>query len=103
MTEIENSRGAAEREAQERQRRQREEAAEAHTRHASVGLTPFSGMRTTAGSFQLRGWPTAFPPRAIMDRYLVKISWETEVWVADTPSHLIHFNGMHFLGPYQAP
>lgn len=43
---------------------------------------------------------TAFPSRAIMTRYLSEISWETEVWVADAPSHLIHFNGERFLGPY---
>ncbi|PWC10034.1 restriction endonuclease [Brenneria roseae subsp. americana] len=43
---------------------------------------------------------TAFPNRAIMGRYLGEIAWETEVWVADAPSHLIHFNGVRFLGPY---
>ena len=43
---------------------------------------------------------TAFPDRAIMGRYLPTIAWETEVWVADAPSHLIHFNGVRFLGPY---
>jgi hypothetical protein len=43
---------------------------------------------------------TAFPNRAVMGRYLVEIAWETEVWVADAPSHLIHFNGERFLGPY---
>ena len=45
---------------------------------------------------------TAFPNRALMSRYLGEIAWETEVWVADAPSHLIHFNGMRFLGPYNA-
>lgn len=45
---------------------------------------------------------TAFPSRAIMARYLGEIAWETEVWVADAPSHLIHFNGSRFLGPYPA-
>ena len=44
---------------------------------------------------------TAFPNRTVMARYLVDIAWETEVWVADAPSHLIHFNGERFLGPYQ--
>jgi len=44
---------------------------------------------------------TAFPNRATMGRYLVQIAWETEVWVADAPSHLIHFNGLRFLGPYK--
>jgi len=46
---------------------------------------------------------TAFPGRAIMARYLSEIAWETEVWVAEAPSHLIHFNGERFLGPYIAP
>lgn len=45
---------------------------------------------------------TAFPNRAIMGQYLGEIAWETEVWVADAPSHLIHFNGVRFLGPYDA-
>lgn len=44
---------------------------------------------------------TAFPSRALMARYVPEIAWETEVWVADAPSHLIHFNGSRFLGPYQ--
>jgi hypothetical protein len=43
---------------------------------------------------------TAFPNRSIMGRYLGEITWETEVWVANSPSHLIHFNGVRFLGPY---
>lgn len=43
---------------------------------------------------------TAFPSRAIMARYLGEIAWETEVWCADAPSHLIYFNGERFLGPY---
>ena len=28
-----------------------------------------------------------------------KIAWETEVWIAEIPEHLIHFNGDKFLGP----
>ena len=43
---------------------------------------------------------TAFPSRAVMGRYLGEIAWETEVWCAETPTHLIHFNGERFLGPY---
>jgi hypothetical protein len=46
---------------------------------------------------------TAFPSRALMSRYLGDIALETEVWVAHAPSHLIHFNGARFLGPYNAP
>jgi hypothetical protein len=44
---------------------------------------------------------TAFVNRQAMVRYLGDIAWETEVWVADAPSHLIHFNGERFLGPYE--
>ncbi len=43
---------------------------------------------------------TAFPNRSVMARYLSEIAWETEVWVTEAPSHLIHFNGERFLGPY---
>ncbi|MBL1429956.1 hypothetical protein JYT75_01010 [Oceanicaulis sp. AH-315-P02] len=43
---------------------------------------------------------TAFPSRSVMTKYLDSISWETEVWVADAPEHLIHFNGDRFLGPH---
>jgi adenine-specific DNA-methyltransferase len=43
---------------------------------------------------------TAFLDRQAMVRHLGDISWETEVWVADAPTHLIHFNGERFLGPY---
>ncbi len=44
---------------------------------------------------------TAFMNRRTMIRYLDEISWETEVWVAESPTHLIHFNGERFLGPYE--
>jgi type II restriction enzyme len=44
---------------------------------------------------------TAFEDRRTMSRYLGDIAWETEVWIADAPDHLIHFNGERFLGPYE--
>lgn len=53
-----------------------------------------------AGSSAGLVYVTAFPNRGTMARYLGEIAWETEVWVADAPSHLIHFNGIRFLGPY---
>ena len=43
---------------------------------------------------------TAFPNRSMMARFLGDISWETEVWCADAPSHMIHFDGDSFLGPF---
>ena len=44
---------------------------------------------------------TAFPTRQAMAKYLPAIAWETEVWCAESPTHLIHFNGSRFLGPYE--
>ncbi len=44
---------------------------------------------------------TAFPDRIVMGRHLSEISWETEVWCADAPSPLIHFDGERFLGPHE--
>lgn len=43
---------------------------------------------------------SAFPDRHTFTKYVEAISWETEVWIADNPSHLIHFNGARFLGPH---
>lgn len=43
---------------------------------------------------------SAFPNKKVFLKYLPDIAWETEVWVADAPTHMIHFNGTRFLGPY---
>jgi len=43
---------------------------------------------------------TAFTSREAMRSFLPHISWESEVWTADSPDHLIHFDGERFLGPY---
>ncbi len=43
---------------------------------------------------------TTFLDRKTMAKYLGDISWETEVWIAEAPTHMIHFNGERFLGPY---
>ena len=68
---------------------------------------PVDGKRHTELSQLFTGskaglvYVTAFPDRSLMRRHLGEIAWETEVWVADAPSHLIHFNGERFLGPYK--
>jgi len=43
---------------------------------------------------------SAFEDRAAMGRFLSQISWETEVWIAEDPDHVVHFDGERFLGPY---
>jgi hypothetical protein len=42
---------------------------------------------------------TAFLDFASYKKYANDIAWETEVWIAEMPSHMIHFNGDKFLGP----
>jgi BsuBI/PstI restriction endonuclease domain/BsuBI/PstI restriction endonuclease HTH domain len=44
---------------------------------------------------------TAFPDRETYRKFAKDIAWETEVWIADAPEHMIHFNGDKFLGPYK--
>lgn len=43
---------------------------------------------------------TAFPDRSTYKKYSADIAWETEVWIADVPDHMIHLNGSRFMGPY---
>ncbi len=43
---------------------------------------------------------TAFLNRSAFRRFVADIAWETEVWIAMEPDHLIHFDGQRFLGPY---
>jgi adenine-specific DNA-methyltransferase len=43
---------------------------------------------------------TAFPDRKTFGKYQTIIAWETEVWIAEDPTHMIHYNGERFLGPY---
>lgn len=40
---------------------------------------------------------TAFETRADFRKRAKDIAWETEVWIADNPDHIVHFNGYKFL------
>lgn len=44
---------------------------------------------------------TAFLDRDTYRKFSKDIAWETEVWIADSPEHMIHFNGDKFLGPHK--
>jgi adenine-specific DNA-methyltransferase len=44
---------------------------------------------------------TAFLGAKALAKYLSQIAWETEVWLAESPSHLIHFDGERFLETYE--
>lgn len=40
---------------------------------------------------------TAFLDKKIFRRWVTDIAWESEVWIAESPEHMIHFNGYKFL------
>lgn len=41
---------------------------------------------------------TAFLDFKTFKRFAADLAWDSEVWIADNPDHLIHFNGDRFLG-----
>lgn len=42
---------------------------------------------------------TAFLDFKTFKKFSEELAWETEVWIADMPDHMIHLNGDKFLGP----
>jgi hypothetical protein len=54
----------------------------------------------TAGCPLPKVFVSVFASRKEYRRWVMDISWETEVWLVDAPSHLIHFNGERYLGPH---
>lgn len=42
---------------------------------------------------------TAFLNIDTSKKFVKEIAWETEVWLADMPEHMIHLNGDRFMGP----
>ncbi len=47
-----------------------------------------------------RIYVTAFSNLDVFRKNSKDIAWETEVWIAEVPDHMIHFNGDKFLGPH---
>jgi hypothetical protein len=43
---------------------------------------------------------SAFPDRSTFRKFAAEIAWETEVWIAEYPDHMAHFNGDKFMGPH---
>lgn len=41
---------------------------------------------------------TAFPDFKTYKKFSEQLAWETEVWIAEIPDHMIHLNGYKFLG-----
>ncbi len=76
---------------------------EAVTSHGPISPKRYAELnRLLAGSSTEFVFVTAFPSAAVFRTYAAHIAWETEVWIADNPDHMIHFNGPKFLGPYRS-
>lgn len=44
---------------------------------------------------------TGFLTKAKFRKFAADIAWETEVWISESPDHLVHFNGDAFIGPHR--
>ncbi len=53
-----------------------------------------------AGSKAHLVFVTAYETRRTMQTCASRIAWDSGVWIAEDPDHMIHFNGARFLGPY---
>jgi type II restriction enzyme len=74
---------------------------EAVTSHGPINPKRLTELKTLFSASKVGlVFVTAFLDRRGLLKYLQEIAWETEVWVADAPEHMIHFNGERFLGPY---
>lgn len=60
-------------------------------------------MKLTRSCTAGRVFVTAFLTKRDFRKWSGRIAWETEVWIAEAPSHMIHFNGPRFMGPYDLP
>jgi type II restriction enzyme len=56
--------------------------------------------RTFVNSTAELVYVSCFSDRRELRKYVADIAWGTEVWCADEPTHLIHFNGEQLMGPY---
>ena len=74
---------------------------EAASTHGPVDHIRYSELsRMFADSSAGIIYVSCFPNRSVMRRFLADLAWETEVWLASDPTHMIHLNGDRFLGPY---
>ena len=71
---------------------------EAVTSHGPVSPKRQIELEQTLRNCEARKvYISAFPTLAEFKRHIDDIAWETEVWIATTPGHMIHFNGPKFL------
>ena len=74
---------------------------EAVTSHGPISAKRHAELETMLAECPLgRVYVTAFLDFATFKQYAAEVVWESEVWIAECPDHMIHFNGERFLGPY---
>lgn len=74
---------------------------EAVTSHGPVSPKRHAELENTLKEcVASRVYVTAFMDFATFKKFASEIVWESEVWIAEFPDHMIHFNGDKFLGPY---
>ena len=72
---------------------------EAVTSHGSMSPKRVEELETALmDCTATRLYFSAFPDFRQFKQHVGNIAWETEVWIAEIPDHLIHFNGDKFLG-----
>lgn len=73
---------------------------EAVTSHGPVDAKRFTEFETLLQSCRVKPvYVSAFPDFDEFRKHMKVIAWETDVWLAEEPGHLIHFDGDNFLGP----
>ena len=73
---------------------------EAVTSHGPVSPTRVVDLETMlAGCAAGVVYVSAFPGLGEFRKHINNIAWETEVWLCDSPDHMIHYDGDRFLGP----
>ncbi len=66
---------------------------------------PFSPKRRAELESLLNSSPchrvfvTCFPTWKEFKQWMDQLAWETEIWLAEVPDHMIHYNGPKFLAP----
>lgn len=73
---------------------------EAVTSHGPVSPKRHVELEEAFGSSKLgRVYISAFLSFREFKKHADTIAWETEVWIAEAPGHMLHFNGDRFMGP----
>lgn len=70
--------------------------------HSSNPVSPLRHLaleRLTARCNLGKVFVSAFEDLKSFAKWAPQISWETEIWVAADPTHMIHYNGDRFYGP----